>query len=831
LIRIPDLECIIISNVFAKPRLSTGTALSFTIIPPILILVVAIGLAASALLRANLRRENVLFALVCIWYALLAPLFISHHLISDTERIISLERKIHFLYVFLPLIQVLFFHHILGIRRPYIVAALALGGAIIAVLTQTDLYFTGLYKYSWGYIAKNGPAFKVFGLLSALTLIYCLVCFYYALRSTENPVLRLKYLYIFLAFGLTGLLTFLNIPAMNGIDLYPAGNFCFIPLGILGYGLLKHRLLDGRGMAHLTLLWGLTLALTIVPNLLLWWAGGDWLGSLSTGAQFPLLMFWFTVNYLYFNLIHSWVDRRFNISRFDLQRAERLIFDRLQVLQTSEAVVAEVVRQVQECLDLSGVSLFSYQGRPATGGNQAAASLEKMASYLQSHPGLLDRPLVQTHPFYAESRNAILNLLDVFGVDFLQPMVSRGELVAVLVVPPQQCDRRFDQHEVRYLERVADTAAVALANALMFERITNLKDDLEQAQVTMEKAVIQANEMTSKAEVTNYVLAKEVEERKRAEEALRASEEKYRLIAENTTDVIWTMDMDTRYTYISPSVEQMRGVSVDQAMNSHLSEILTPDSLDKAMDQLSITLAKEAAGELPPNAAHTIEVEMYRHDGTTFWAEITMSFIRDDAGVTTGMLGITRDITKRKAAEENLVYLAYHDALTGLANRKAFIEKLDMETAYAKRYRTSLVVMLLDLDGFKAVNDTYGHEAGDQLLVTVGQRLTDTLRETDFIARLGGDEFTIIMRNPEKNDASRVAARIQQTLGKPYNINGNLLDKVGVSIGIAQFPVDGEDTAHLIHSADTAMYHAKKNKCGHASHATLSHPAVVAMGR
>jgi diguanylate cyclase (GGDEF)-like protein len=249
------------------------------------------------------------------------------------------------------------------------------------------------------------------------------------------------------------------------------------------------------------------------------------------------------------------------------------------------------------------------------------------------------------------------------------------------------------------------------------------------------------------------------------------------------------------------------------------------------MERLGIAMAKEAAGELAHNDSQTMEVEMYRHDGTSFWAEISISFIRDDTGVTTGMLGITRDITKRKAAEQNLVYLAYHDALTGLANRKAFIEKLEAETVYAKRYRTSLVVMLLDLDGFKAVNDTFGHETGDRLLVTVGQRLTDALRETDFIARLGGDEFTIILSNPENNDATQVAIRIQQILNKPYKINDTLFDKVGASIGIAQFPGDGEDAAHLIHSADTAMYQAKKAKCGFAFHAALSRSKAVAMGQ
>jgi diguanylate cyclase (GGDEF)-like protein/PAS domain S-box-containing protein len=275
----------------------------------------------------------------------------------------------------------------------------------------------------------------------------------------------------------------------------------------------------------------------------------------------------------------------------------------------------------------------------------------------------------------------------------------------------------------------------------------------------------------------------------------------------------------------------MRGISVEEAVKEHFSVSLTPASFENAMRILEEELAKEAVGGHPAQRSRTLELEMYRHDGTTFWAEVTTSFIRDAKGDATGILGITRDITKRKAAEENLVYLAYHDALTGLANRKAFIEKLEKEVLYAKRYKTSLALMFLDLDGFKAVNDTHGHEVGDHLLVAVGQRLTTILRETDFIARLGGDEFTIILANPEKNDTTRVAIRIQQALSRPYKIHEKTIDHVSASIGIAQFQADGKDTSSLIRSADAAMYQAKRTKCGYAFHSSLSRPSAIAIGQ
>jgi diguanylate cyclase (GGDEF)-like protein/PAS domain S-box-containing protein len=808
-----------------------GTALSITIIPPILSLFVAIGLAALALGRGAFQRENVLFALVCIWYALLAPLFISHHLLADLDLILSLERKIHFLYVFLPLVQVLFFHQILGIKRPRLIIGLAIFGGLMAPITQTDLYFTGLHHYSWGYIAKGGPAFMLFGVVCAFALLYSLWCFQQTLKTTSNPVLRLKYHYMLFAFGLTAVLTFFNIPAMNGIDLYPAGNFGFIPLGILGYGLLKHRLLGWRSMVHLTVRWGVTSSLIVIPNLVAWFFAGPWLLSLPHKGHFIILLIWMALNHFYFLRILPWIDQRFNRAKYHLRLVEGRLFEQFQVLQTSEAVVAEVIRQVGKNLHLSDLRLVQYQGRQPTNVHGESDSFERLKTYLQAHTGLLDRPLVQAHPMYAESRGAILNLMDAVGAEFLQPLVSRGELVAALVVPRQKRGRRLDSSEVRFLEKVARTAAVALSNSVMYERIANLKDDLEQAQVAMETAVIQANEMTSKSEVANYVLANEMEERKRAEGALRASEEQYRLIAENTSDVIWTMNMDTHFTYISPSIEQMRGISVEEAVKEHFSETLTPASFENAMRILEEELTKEAVGGHPAQRSRNLELEMYRHDGTTFWAEVTTSFIRDAKGDATGILGITRDITKRKAAEENLVYLAYHDALTGLANRKAFIEKLEKEVLYAKRYKTSLALMFLDLDGFKAVNDTHGHEVGDHLLVAVGQRLTTILRETDFIARLGGDEFTIILANPEKNDTTRVAIRIQQALSRPYKIHEKTIDHVSASIGIAQFQADGKDTSSLIRSADAAMYQAKRTKCGYAFHSSLSRPSAIAIGQ
>ena len=173
--------------------------------------------------------------------------------------------------------------------------------------------------------------------------------------------------------------------------------------------------------------------------------------------------------------------------------------------------------------------------------------------------------------------------------------------------------------------------------------------------------------------------------------------------------------------------------------------------------------------------------------------------------------------SRKKALEEHIAHaqkvehLAFHDSLTGLPNRSFFSQLLSHGTAEAKRYERRLALLFLDLDRFKIINDTLGHDAGDELLKEVARRLTEALRETDTVARLGGDEFVVLL--PEMNDEkqlSAVAKKILSAVGKPFHLAGQDL-RVTVSIGISVFPLDGEDEQTLLKNADIAMYHAKEN--------------------
>jgi diguanylate cyclase (GGDEF)-like protein len=181
----------------------------------------------------------------------------------------------------------------------------------------------------------------------------------------------------------------------------------------------------------------------------------------------------------------------------------------------------------------------------------------------------------------------------------------------------------------------------------------------------------------------------------------------------------------------------------------------------------------------------------------------------DAAGRVIGVFAIAQDITRRKQNEERLVSAALHDPLTGLANRLLLADRMSLAIAHARRNTCASAVVYLDLDGFKAVNDTLGHDAGDRLLEMVGQRLMAAVREVDTVARVGGDEFAVVLWQVNgAPDAASVASKLLKTVSKQYGVRGRTV-KITVSAGVAIYPAHGYDAATLLKSADLALNEAK----------------------
>ena len=196
--------------------------------------------------------------------------------------------------------------------------------------------------------------------------------------------------------------------------------------------------------------------------------------------------------------------------------------------------------------------------------------------------------------------------------------------------------------------------------------------------------------------------------------------------------------------------------------------------------------------------------------GALVWELASISPIRDDTGAITHFVGVKEDITELKRLQDQTARMAHYDQLTGLPNRFLFLDRLKQTLVQSKRRDTTFALLYMDLDDFKAINDSYGHAAGDHLLVAVGQRLQGCVRETDTVARMGGDEFTVLLTDIHGlEDVERIAGMIIQAISNPFPID-DVVCKVGISIGIALFPLDGLDADPLLSTADTALYQVKK---------------------
>lgn len=294
----------------------------------------------------------------------------------------------------------------------------------------------------------------------------------------------------------------------------------------------------------------------------------------------------------------------------------------------------------------------------------------------------------------------------------------------------------------------------------------------------------------------------DISDRKRAEAALRDSEERYRLLAENMNDLVCLHHADGRYLYISPSCETILGYAPGELLNQNPYDFFHPDDRDRIYEESHRTAL---AGNPVP-----ITYRTRQKSGNYIWLETLTKPIRDASGQIIRLQTTSRDVTERVKAQEQLRYDALHDALTGLPNRHLLMERLELAIHRAQRFADHyFAILFLDLDRFKVINDSLGHIAGDQLIVAIAHKLQALLRTTDLAARLGGDEFVILLEGIKGiQEAIRVTERIFTELQAPLIIEGRSVFTT-TSIGIVFGTQAYERASDLLRDADIAMYRAK----------------------
>ena len=303
---------------------------------------------------------------------------------------------------------------------------------------------------------------------------------------------------------------------------------------------------------------------------------------------------------------------------------------------------------------------------------------------------------------------------------------------------------------------------------------------------------------------------------KETEGQLHEAENRYRALVEDLPAIVYVDRADESWitSFVSPQIESILGVSPQLYMDDPdlWTRMLHPDDRESAIE--TYTRGRET-GE-----AFAFEYRLVATDGRVVWFRDSAVVIPGADGGPGVIQGVMLDITERKEAEEQVVFLAYHDSLTGLPNKAMFDELLELSLARARRHDLGVAVLYVDVDNFKLVNDSLGHEAGDALIGQLAERLKEATRETDLVARQGGDEFLLLLADMERTSpvadgdgalivAESVANRVQQALVEPFDVEGTEL-YVTASIGISVFPIDAADGTTLMKNADTAMFRSKK---------------------
>jgi diguanylate cyclase (GGDEF)-like protein/PAS domain S-box-containing protein len=288
---------------------------------------------------------------------------------------------------------------------------------------------------------------------------------------------------------------------------------------------------------------------------------------------------------------------------------------------------------------------------------------------------------------------------------------------------------------------------------------------------------------------------------KQVKEALQASEGRFQALTESAMDIVTVLDAEGVILYQSPSVKHLIGIEPQDMIGQNQFDLVHRDDAEAMRSQFNDLIHTGAMSK-------PIEFRVRARDGN--W-RILESIGKNclDVPAVRGIIVNTRDVTDRRAIEQRIQHLAFHDVLTGLPNRSLMADRISHSISRAERGGKKFAVMFIDIDNFKNINDTLGHDIGDELLREVARRLSTSVRGHDTIARQGGDEFIVLLDQLENHQgAIRVAQKILDALRSAFRV-GNTDQHVSGSLGIALYPEDGRDAATLLKNADTAMFHGK----------------------
>lgn len=478
--------------------------------------------------------------------------------------------------------------------------------------------------------------------------------------------------------------------------------------------------------------------------------------------------------------------------------------DRAIARVTAATSINDHYEQARYALVLEESRARAYQLAPsaeqAIEHRQTTVTLVQALNYVRDHGTSAERSeadmVLADHARYVDAAERMFAAVDA-GDMATARAIDQTELVPLLNAIEQRLAAAADQHRAEARQTLDDltrterliviTTVVAFTVGLTLVGIFGIV--LRQYQRRTDQADLREARLT-------------VERVEREQALLRASEERFRALVRHASDVIAVTDSSGKRTYISPSIQAALGYELDELLGGKIEDLVHPDDLEKRIAAFQRTVAT-------PGEQCRVEFRIRHADGSwRVWDTVSTNLLHEPA--VAGIVINARDITERKAFGEQLERQAFHDALTGLANRALFMNRLEHALLSRTRGEGQAAVLFLDLDRFKVVNDSLGHEAGDRLLVAVAQRLVTCVRPEDTVARFGGDEFSLLLENVAiVRDVAHAAERIFSALREPFDLGGQEVFATA-SIGVSLNSLANDNPTTLMRDVDAALYRAKR---------------------
>jgi len=453
------------------------------------------------------------------------------------------------------------------------------------------------------------------------------------------------------------------------------------------------------------------------------------------------------------------------------------------------ATLEESIALVTEQQDLVYISVFNSDGKFMAGRNEEKHLFRHDAHFSQVDDHVYDMQMP------IELAGQLLGTLHIgFDVQPIESYIDKGGTQNIAIAIAGLCFSVVLTYFLSFLVtrnlRHLESATKELKQGNFKHRINiNSRDEIGD----LADAV---DQLAEHLEVTTDALHRE-------HDALQRESRFINSLVDNINAVIMEIkSSNLRFTYVSQEAEKLLGFPPEQWMQ--------PGFLSSRLDERDKSATLETIKDKLDSASENfcLDFRLKHINGKSIWVRCVINAEYDENGSST-LRGLIMDYSEQKSAEERILYLAEHDSLTNLINRRRFQEELDKRIAYALRYHEQGALLFIDLDQFKYINDSYGHQYGDEFLVDISRRLHLGLRKTDILGRLGGDEFGIIIPHTDNIQAQQVAQGLLETLREQtYNFNGTI-HHASASIGIVMFPQQGHVTNDLLAKADSAMYSAK----------------------